>query len=47
MMTQVSAQGNGNHLLAALPTESYERLKPAFEPMTFSLGEVVYESAGQ
>lgn len=34
----------GNHLLAALPPEAYERLLPHLDPMTFSLGEVVYES---
>ena len=34
----------GNHLLAALPKEAYERLSPHLEPITFSLGEVVYES---
>jgi CRP-like cAMP-binding protein len=37
---------SGNLLLAALPADSYERLQPALEPMTFSLGEVVYESGG-
>ena len=45
-MSAVPAQTTGNHLLAALPTDSYERLKAALEPMTFSLGEVVYESGG-
>lgn len=34
----------GNHLLTALPKEAYERLSPHLEPITFSLGEVVYES---
>ena len=33
-----------NQLLAALPTEEYERLRPHLERFTFSLGEVVYES---
>jgi CRP-like cAMP-binding protein len=37
----------GNHLLAALPREAYERLRPNLEPVTFSLGKVVYESGGQ
>ena len=36
----------GNHLLAALPPESYERLRPHLEPIDFTLGEVVYESGG-
>ena len=34
----------GNRLLAALPPDSYERLRPHLEPISFSLGEVVYES---
>src|ERR1700675_4275612 len=37
----------GNHLLAALPPDAYERLRPHLEPISFSLGEVVYESGGQ
>jgi CRP-like cAMP-binding protein len=45
-MTPLSDQITGNHLLAALPTESYERLLPNLEPMSFALGEVVYESGG-
>lgn len=45
-MLPLPAQMTGNHLLAALPTESYERLRPNLEPMTFGLGEVVYESGG-
>jgi CRP-like cAMP-binding protein len=36
----------GNHLLAALPPEALERLKPHLEPITFTLGEGVYESGG-
>jgi CRP-like cAMP-binding protein len=36
----------GNHLLAALPADVLERLKTHLEPITFSLGEVVYESGG-
>ena len=35
-----------NRLLAALPTEEYERLRPHMEHVSFSLGEVVYESGG-
>ena len=45
-MSQLSAHTPQNHLLAALPAESYERLRPNLEPMTFALGEVVYESGG-
>jgi CRP-like cAMP-binding protein len=41
-----STQRTGNHLLAGLTSEAYERLQPHLEPMTFSLGEVVYESGG-
>src|SRR5258708_39354532 len=35
-----------NHLLAALPCEAYERLRHHLEAITFTLGEVVYESGG-
>jgi CRP-like cAMP-binding protein len=44
-----AANGNealGNHLLAALPAEAFERLRVHLEPISFSLGEVVYESGG-
>jgi len=33
-----------NHLLAALPMEALERLRPHLELVTLSLGEVLYES---
>jgi CRP-like cAMP-binding protein len=33
-----------NHLLSALPAEEYKRLLPSLQPVTFRLGEVVYES---
>jgi CRP-like cAMP-binding protein len=33
-----------NRLLAALPREEYERLRPHLERVSFDLGEVVYES---
>ena len=36
-----------NHLLAALPKEVYESLLPHLEPVSFSLGEVIYESGEQ
>lgn len=35
-----------NRLLAKLPIEEYERLLPQLQPVTFSLGEVVYEFGG-
>jgi CRP-like cAMP-binding protein len=37
----------GNHLLAALPPDAFEQLRVHLEPVSFSLGEVVYESGGQ
>jgi CRP-like cAMP-binding protein len=37
----------GNWILDALPPEDYERLLPDIEPVSFSLGEVVYESGIQ
>jgi CRP-like cAMP-binding protein len=40
-------QGLGNRLLAALPAEGYDRLLPHLEDVSFSLGEVVYESGAQ
>ena len=36
-----------SRLLALLPWAEYERLVPHMEPVSFSLGEVVYESGGQ
>lgn len=36
-----------NHLLAALPDEEFGRLKPHLEPVSLSLGEVIYESGEQ
>src|SRR5881392_1938143 len=36
-----------NRLLAALPADEYERLLPRLQPVEFTLGEVVYEFAGQ
>jgi CRP-like cAMP-binding protein len=35
-----------NRLLAALPSDEYERLRPSLQPVAFSLGEVVYEFGG-
>src|SRR5881392_4048504 len=36
-----------NRLLAALPADEYDRLLPQLQPVSFSLGEVVYEFGGQ
>jgi len=36
-----------NRLLAALPADEFERLSPNLHPVSFSLGEVVYEFGGQ
>ena len=36
-----------NHLIAALPTDEFLRLKSSLEPVTLSLGEVIYESGEQ
>jgi CRP-like cAMP-binding protein len=33
-----------NHLLAALPPEEYQRLRPFLEPVEFPLGKIVYQS---
>jgi CRP-like cAMP-binding protein len=35
-----------NRLLAALPSEEYERLLPSLQHVSFSLGQVVYEFGG-
>jgi CRP-like cAMP-binding protein len=43
-LTTNGKEALGNRLLAALPPDAYERLRPHLEPMSFSLGEVVYES---
>jgi CRP-like cAMP-binding protein len=40
-------QSNANRLLASLPAEDYERLLPTLQPVTFNLGDVIYESQGQ
>ncbi|MDT5062102.1 MAG: hypothetical protein QOH63_2561 [Acidobacteriota bacterium] len=36
-----------NRLLAALPVEEYEYLRPHMERVSFALGEVIYESGGR
>jgi len=33
-----------NHLLAALPADEFRRVKSKLEPLSFKLGEVLYES---
>ena len=40
------ADPGANRLLAALPGEEYERLRPHLEQVSFALGEVIYESGG-
>jgi hypothetical protein len=35
-----------NRLLAALPPEDYGRVRPHLEPITFALGDLVYDSGG-
>jgi hypothetical protein len=41
------SQPSGNWLLDALPREDYERIAPNLKPITFALGDVIYESQGQ
>jgi CRP-like cAMP-binding protein len=36
-----------NHLIAALPTDEFIRLKPNLEPVSLLLGSVIYESGEQ
>ena len=38
---------NQNHLLAALPTEEFERLAPHLEPVPMLLGDILYEPGTQ
>ena len=40
---QGHSQWSGNRLLASLPAEDYERMLPNLKPVTFSLGEIIYE----
>src|SRR5712664_3502476 len=37
----------GNRLLGALPAVEYERLLPELRPVSFALGEVIYEFGAQ
>jgi CRP-like cAMP-binding protein len=44
MRSSESSSANGNRLLAALPADDFERFHSDLQPVTFSLGEVIYES---
>src|SRR6185295_2508992 len=46
-VTDRSTAVHQNRLLAALPHSEYQRLLPQLQPVSFSLGEVVYEFGGQ
>ena len=47
MSDTVSKNQVENRLLAALPSEEYERLRPGLQQVSFPLGKVVYEFGGQ
>lgn len=49
MLATISAQHSPfqNHLLAALPVETFERIGPHLELVPMPLGQVLYESGGQ
>lgn len=38
------AASTGNHLLASLPPEPWQRWEPALEPVELALGQVLYEA---
>lgn len=46
-MTKHKDSALDNHLLAALPREEFERLRPDLETVTLGLGQVIYESGEQ
>jgi len=46
-MAESTLETAGNRLLARLPPEEYERLRPHLGPVSFALGEVIYESGGR
>ncbi len=46
-MSQTPHSPAQNYLLAALPTDEFERLAPQLELVEMPLGEVLYESGGQ
>jgi CRP-like cAMP-binding protein len=45
--TPESSSPKGNRLLAALPEESYQALRPFLEPVPLPLGMALYESGGE
>jgi len=45
--SHISRSPRQNHILAALPTATYERVLPALEEIILELGQVIYESGGQ
>jgi hypothetical protein len=45
--SQETSPRTGNRLLDSLPPEDYERLAPELKPVTFALGDVIYESQKQ
>jgi CRP-like cAMP-binding protein len=45
-VSATSGNPSENRLLAALPTDEYQRLLPTLQEISFSLGEVVYEFGG-
>src|SRR5215210_4380826 len=46
-MAESRLEPEGNRLLARLPPEEYERLRPHLGRVSFALGEVIYESGGR
>jgi CRP-like cAMP-binding protein len=46
-MAESMLEPEGNRLLARLPPEELERLMPHLERVSFTLGEVIYESGAQ
>jgi CRP-like cAMP-binding protein len=46
-MAEGTAEPTGNRLLARLPQEELERLRPHLGHVSFALGEVIYESGGR
>jgi CRP-like cAMP-binding protein len=46
-MSQTSLELVENRLLAMLPREEMERLRPHLQHVSFALGEVIYESGGR
>ncbi|HEX8354996.1 MAG TPA: Crp/Fnr family transcriptional regulator [Pyrinomonadaceae bacterium] len=45
-MAKSMLEPTGNRLLARLPPEEYERLRPHLGHVSFALGDVIYESGG-